>query len=423
MKNSLKSLLPLVALLLAVCLSFWLSPAPKGQPDVEYWGHYQRVGPGLGFIVNHDSYGYLQVAHEPGRLLQPREVRQSRPLYALLGAAAGYPFAVALRLAGRRGLVPAGALAQAHYYGIYVGYVLLNGLALLASLVLFKKLFNQFSAGRGESWQFYALAWVLVANPITKAFFWTAHQQMFAFLVPLGCLALAMRLTQRPVLRWAALSGWALALGLLPLLYGSFVLAWPALAFGLLGLKNLTISRRPRWPVTLGKLAVSAGLFAVPTLLWIGLLRTQGTTYYNHEAERFHQLVWLVEARHLPPTQYLALVASKLTEYVGSLQLMGLWLLAAAGLYAATAWRLGGTRALMPPAAGRAWAWVAGWFVLFFALLGYYPERLAFTLLPLVLCLGAALLPHWPRRYARPLLLATAAGWHLYVLLSYGPFS
>jgi hypothetical protein len=29
-----------------------------------------------------------------------------------------------------------------------------------------------------------------------------------------------------------------------------------------------------------------------------------------------------------------------------------------------------------------------------FALLGYYPERLAFTLLPLVLCLVAALLPY-----------------------------
>ena len=29
-----------------------------------------------------------------------------------------------------------------------------------------------------------------------------------------------------------------------------------------------------------------------------------------------------------------------------------------------------------------------------FVLLGYYPERLAFTLLPLVLCLVAALLPY-----------------------------
>lgn len=422
MKNALKSILPLVALLLAVCLSFWLSPAPKGEPDVEYWGHYQRVGPGLGFIVNHDSYGYLEVAHEPARLLRPREVRQSRPLYALLGAAAGYPFAAALRLAGRAGLVPAGVLAQAHYYGIYVGYVLLNGLALLASLLLFRSLFGRITAGRGEGWQFYALAWVLVANPITKAFFWTAHQQMFAFLVPLFCLALAVHLARRPVLSWAALSGWALALGLLPLLYGSFVLAGPALAFGLLWPVGAGAARRPRWPATLGKLALSAALFALPTLFWILLLRTQGTTYYNHEAERYHQLVWLLEARQLPLSSFLALVGSKLAEYVGSLHLMAGWLLLAAALYAATRWRRG-VGALLPKPIAAALAWVSGWFVLFFALLGYYPERLAFTLLPLVLCLVAALLPRWRRRYARPVALGLAASWHLYVLLSYGPFS
>lgn len=422
MKTTLKSLLPLVALLLAGCLSFWLSPAPRGQPDVEYWGHYQRVGPGLGFIVNHDSYGYLQVAHEPGRLLQPREVRQSRPLYALLGAAAGYPFAAALRQAGRLGLVPPGVRARAHYYGIYLGYVLLNGLALLASLLLLRQLCEWLTAGRGESWQFYALAWVLVANPVTKAFFWTAHQQMFAFLVPLSCLALAGWLGRRPALGWGALSGLALALGLLPLVYGSFVLAWPALASRLLWPKGFSAGR-PRWPATLGKLALSAGLFAGPTLLWIGLLRTQGTTYYNHEAERFHQFVWLAEARHLPLSQYVALVGSKLADYLGSLRPMAGWLLLAAGFFVATAWRCGRASALVPPAAGAALTWVAGWFIAFFALLGYYPERLAFTLLPLVLCLLAALLPLWPRRYARPVALAAAAGWHLYVLLSYGPFS
>lgn len=421
--SKLKNLVPLVALLLAVCLSFWLSPPPKGQPDVEYWGHYQRVGPGLGFVVNHDSYGYLEVAHEPARLLRPQEVRQSRPLYALLGAAAGYPFAAALRLAGGAGLVPAGVLAQAHYYGIYVGYVLLNGLALLLSLLLFKKIFWKFAAGRGESWQFYALAWVLVANPLTKAFFWTAHQQMFAFLVPLFCLSLALHLARRPELHWAALAGWALALGLLPLLYGSFVLAWPALAFGLLWPGSAAETARPRWPATLGRLALSAVLFALPTLLWIELLRTQGTTYYNHEAARYHQLVWLLEARHLPLSQYLALLGRQLAEYLGSLGLMMGWLLLATGLWAATAWRRSGKTGLLPAPLGAAWAWVSAWFTLFFALLGYYPERLAFTLLPLVLCLLAALLPQWPRRYARPLALAGAAGWHLYVLLSYGPFS
>ena len=416
---------PLLALLLAACLSMWLAPAPQGQPDVEYWGHYARVGPGLGFIVNHDSYGYLDVAQAPGRLLLPQEVRQSRPLYALLGAAVGYPLTAALALAGRLGLAPAWPPAELRFYGFYSGYVLLNGLTLLASLLLLSGLFEALTAGRGEAWQRYGLAWILVANPITKAFFWTAHQQMLAFLVPLFCLWLALRLAARP-LAVGRLAGWALALGLLPLVYGSFVLAWPALAYGL-----VRRAGGQRWGQLASRLALSALLFGLPTLAWIALLRAHGTTYYNHEAVRYHQLVWLPEAWARPWPEFAAEVLTKLRGYVASLQVMGAWLLVGVGLLAATWWqRRAASRnyqlalpPLLPPATGPALAWVAGCFIGFFALLGYYPERLAYTLLPLVLCLLAGLLPHWPRRYARPALLAGAAGWHLYVLLSYGPFS
>jgi hypothetical protein len=427
---TLKSIARLAVLMLVGCLSFWLSPPPQGQPDVEYWGHYARVAPGLGFIVNHDSYGYLAVAEQPGKLLLPKEVRQSRPLYALLGAAAGYPLLVLLRLAGRMGL-PQFWPENELFYSYYSGYVLLNGLILLGSLLLLRHLFELFTAGRGQQWQFFALAWVLVANPIIKMFFWTAHQQMLAFFVPLFCLALALWLVRRPPLRWGMLGALAFGLGLLPLLYGSFVLAWPALAYGLVGRaakKPLALSlppaTDPSWGRVLGQVGLSAVLFAVPTLGWIALLRSQGTTYYNYEAVRWHQVVWLFEARHLPLRAFGSLVGDKLLEYVHSWQLMCWWLVVGGALYIASRWRhTSSAGTLLPAAAGPALAWVTACCVLFFGLLGYYPERLTYTLLPLVLCLIAALLPHWPSRYARPVALAVAAGWHLYVLLSYGPFS
>ncbi|GAA4504701.1 hypothetical protein GCM10023172_31370 [Hymenobacter ginsengisoli] len=404
---------PLLALLLAACLSFWLAPAPQGQPDVEYWGHYAQVGPGLGFVVNHDSYGYLEVAQRPQRLLRPQEVRQSRPLYALLGAAVGYPLTAVLALAGHLGLAPRWSPADLRFYGFYSGYVVLNGLTLLASLLLFRSLFGQLTAGRGRAWQFYALAWVLVANPITKAFFWTAHQQMLAFLAPLFCLWLALWVERR-VLSWPQLEGLSLALGLLPLAYGSFLLVWPALVYGLGRQRHRPA---PRWLAT--RLAASACLFGLPTVLWVAGLRSQGVSYYNHEAVRYHQLVWLPAAWGQPG--FAGVVLGQLKSYVRSLQLVGGWLLLGATLLAATWWRR--QAALLPRPAGPALGWVGGWFVLFFALLGYYPERLAYTLLPLVLCLLAALLPYWPGRYVRPLVLAVAASWHTYVLLSYGPFS
>jgi hypothetical protein len=359
------------------------------------------------------------VAQEPRRLLRPQEVRQSRPLYALLGAAVGYPLTGVLALAGRLGLAPRWAPDDLRFYGFYSGYVLLNGLTLLASLLLFRNLFEQLTAGQGRAWQFYALAWVLVANPITKAFFWTAHQQMMAFLVPLFCLWLALWVGRRAC-SWWQLSSLALALGVLPLVYGSFVLAWPALAYGLArGLPGLAGRQRR---LRLGaQLAGSALLFALPTLAWIAGLRSLGIIYYNHEAVRYHQLVWLPEAWGQPGFGHLVL--DKLSSYASSLQLMTYWLLAGAGVLAVTWWRRRRQGTLLPQATAPALAWVFGCFVSFFALLGYYPERLAYTLLPLVLCLLAGMLPHWPARYARPVALVVAAGWHLYVLLSYGPFS
>jgi hypothetical protein len=428
--SNLKSVGRLAVLMLVGCLSFWLSPPPQGQPDVEYWGHYAKVGPGLGFIVNHDSYGYLAVAQHPSKLLMPKEVRQSRPLYALLGAAVGYPLLGVLRLAGRLDL-PQFWPEDELFYSFYSGYVLLNALILLGSLLLLRHLFEHFTAWRGEQWQFFALAWVLVANPIIKMFFWTAHQQMLAFFVPLFCLALALWLVRRSALSWVELVGLALGLGFLPLLYGSFVLAWPALAYGLIGraaskvsATSLPPAAAPGWLGMLGQVGLSLGLFAVPTLLWIALLRSQGTTYYNYEAVRWHQIVWLFEARHLPLPAFASLVRDKLAEYIGSWQLMRWWLLVGGALYVASRWRYASRAgALLPTGTGRALAWVTGCCVLFFGLLGYYPERLTYTLLPLVLCLLAALLPRWPSRYARPVALAVAAGWHLYVLLSYGPFS
>lgn len=417
-----KSIAPLLVLLLLVSVSFWLAPAPQGQSNVDYWGHYQRLGPGLGFVVNHDSYGYLKVAENPRLLLQPREVRQSRPLYPLLGAAVGYPLAGLLQLGGRLGLLPPLPPEHLIYYGLYGGYVLLNGVVMVLILWLLRRLTLVLAPGAPGSWPFYPLAWVLLANPVTKAFFWTAHQQMFTFLVPLLCLALASWLRQRPALGWARLSGLALGLGVLPLVYGSFVLLWPALAFGRWRPMGQEGGRGMNHSL-FGQLLVSALLFALPTLLWIGLLRLHGTTYYNYEADRFHQLVWLWEARQLPVAAFAALVAGKLGEYLSSLHLLWGWLLIGAGLYLATRRRVAGSGPLLPPVAGAALAWVTGCFVGFFALLGYYPERLAYTLLPLLLCLLAAMLPRWPRRYAQPLALAVAGGWHLYVLLSYGPFS
>jgi len=398
-----------VALILATTLSFLFAPPPTGGPD-EYWGTYASLNERMGFVINGDSREYLADAKEPARLLLEKEVRQSRPLYILLAAGLGYalqPVLGNINVAESWGGI---AAETPDFLGFYAAYVLLNFAVLLASLYLFRRLYAWLTAGRGHPLVLLGLSLVLVSNPITKAFFWTAHQQMFTFFTPLLCLWGLLRYRTVRLSAKQSTAG-ALALGLLPLVYGNFVLLLPCLLYQLL------TTRAGRWPLALaGQALLAVGAFALPTLLWIGLLKAHGVTYYNHEAVRFHQFVWLLEAWQ--QSAFWTTLGTNLLQFLLNLRTIGLLLVAVAGLALA--------RRRWPVAPAGAWAVlgvVFGLFFTFYALLGYYPERLTFTLVPVLLTMLALLLGPRPGRYQGAVVLAAALGWHLYVVFSYGPFS
>lgn len=401
-------------LILAATLSFWFSPAPL--TDDEYCGTYLRLRPGMGFTANCDGFVYMEDARHPARLLEPREVRQSRPLFILLGTAVGYPATWAVQGLQASGLLPARVMAKlpAKYrplLGFYIGYVLLNYAVLLAALLLFRHLYYHLTVGQGSRWVLAALLVFLVSNQVTKAFFWTVHQQMFTFLVPLLLLYLALQL--RESARWRAqLPVLAVLGGLLALVYGSFVLVLPVLLYG-----NWLQRRQQVSAGWLVRLLGLSGLFVLPTLLWIGYLKLHGTTYYNHEAEAYGQLVWLRAAWQQPLPDFLHLAGRNLLGFLSTVQAIGPFLAVAAGLWL---W-------LRKPEPGQlSLAPVAVLLLLqtaFLAVLGYYKERLTFMLVPLLLLGIAVLLAGLPGRRAAVWAVAAALGWHAWQVLSYGPFS
>ncbi|RYU78766.1 hypothetical protein [Hymenobacter persicinus] len=402
-----KLLLPI--LLLLACVSFWLSPAPAGGSD-EYWGTYARLSPRLGFVINGDSREYLTDAREPDRLLLAQEVRQSRPLYIMAGAAVGRVLRPVLgsayAAAGWGGI----AAETPDFLPYYAAYVLLNFAVLLASLFLFRRVYQLLTPGRGDLVVLLELSVFLVSNPVTKAFFWTAHQQMFTFFTPLLILYGLLRYRGRALTTRQSSFG-ALALGVLPLVYGNFVLLLPALFYHLLSSR----AGRRGWVIGL-QLLLAAICFVLPTLAWIGLLKSQGVTYYNHEAERFHQFTWLLEAWQESAGAFFTALGTNLLTFGLNLRTIGLFLVAVLGLGAVP-----DRRAALPPGSWPVLGFVFGLFLAFYALLGYYPERLTFTLVPVLLAMLAGLLP--PGRLSRLAVLLTAVGWHLYQVISYGPFS
>ncbi len=403
-------------LILVATASFWFSPAPR--TDDEYCGTYLHLSSVAGFTANCDGFEFMESARYPARLLMPRAVRQSRPLFVLLGTAVGYPVTGLVRGLETSGLLPATVVAKlpAKYrplLGFYIGYVLLNYAVLLAALLLFRHLYYRLTAGRGQPLVLAALLVFLVSNQVTKAFFWTVHQQMFTFLVPLLLLGLGLQLQNYP--RWrAALPGLALLGGGLALVYGSFVLVLPVLLYGL-WLQRRTVAVPKLLARALGLLA----LFALPTLLWIGLLKLRGVAYYNHEAEAYGQLVWLQGLWQQPLPGFLVLAGTNLARFAATLPAIGPFVVVA--LVAGWRWYRANQSgpAGLPELVGLLLLLLA-----FLAGLGYYKERLTFILVPLLLLLVAVELARRPlERLGTGLLLLLALGWHVWQVVSYGPFS
>jgi hypothetical protein len=402
------------ALLLGLTLTFWLSPGPR--TEAEYCGTYLHLTPWAGFTANCDGFVYMEDARHPARLLKPRAVRQSRPLFILLGTAVGYPCTWAVNGLQRMGLLPAQLVRKlpAKYQpllGFYIGYVLLNYVVLLAALLLFRHLYHHLTAGRGSRWILAAMFVFLVSNQITKAFFWTVHQQMFTFLVPLVLVYLALRLRSSD--RWRKwLPGLAILGGFLALVYGSCVLLLPVLLYGAWLQRQQLATRRMLLLATLLLL-----LFTAPTLLWIGLLKLRGVMYYNHEAEAYGQLVWLRALWQQPFAGFLQLAVRNMFRFLATLPAIGVFLVMAGGL----TWQFG-------PLVWRQFPQNIICVLLllqtgFLAGLGYYKERLTFMLVPLQLLFIALLLARLPGRWIGTWVLAAALGWHAWQALSYGPFS
>ena len=408
-----RKLLLLTGLLLLACASFFFSPAPTGRADEEYWGTYAQMNSRMGFVINGDTREYIADAREPNRLLNDKEVRQSRPLYILLGSALGYPLQGVLSGVNVADTWGGIAAESPDFLGFYAAYVLLNFGVLLASLLLFAAIYKQLAGENNDPVVLYGLSWFLVSNPITKAFFWTAHQQMFAFFTPL--LFIYGLLRYRNVrLTWQQSIGWALVLGLSALVYGNFVLALLCLLYQLFAHR---VHQRPMLALLRKALAVIV-CFVLPTFIWIGILKLHGVTYYNQEAVRFHQFTWMLDAWRESPSTFFSTLGDNLLLFLANLRTISVFLIAVIVL-AGVQLRRGGKE----PAG--AWAVLGFVFLLFFAfyaLMGYYPERLTFTLVPVLLCMIALLLRR-PVSYQRPLVLAAALGWHLYQVFSYGPFS
>ena len=413
-------------LILLLNISLLFSPSPKnGTTDPN--GRYVILNRHAGFFLNPDTYGFIFPAIKPQQLLGYHAQRQNRPLFILAGSAMGYsityltlPFHERLQhIYGKfwRGTYPEEKILFIGNF--YVGYILLNIVILWISLYVFEKIFYLLVKRTGTS----ALSMLLlmafiVSNPVTKAFFWTPHQQMFAFLTPLVCIYLLFRFKhlQSPV-SGLRLVGIFLLGGVLLLVYGNFILLLPSLIYCFMDQENKSgHSKKSR--TLLLKICGLILVFFMPTICWIGILKWSGVVYYNFEIQQYRQLVWIPETLYQSVHLFFQQFLSNTHDYLLTMrELLILF------VYSIIIFFAGKIKILVKNEFMRLTLFVFISVFIFYWVLGTYFERLTNTLIPVVVCFWLAALGKRVTEMKVILILSSLAlTWHVYVLMSYGPF-
>jgi hypothetical protein len=385
-RMSLREILIASLLILIVAVLFLIQP--KVPPGLEEYYCVRPVnlwGP-VHFNLHCDSYRFIVLAQDPHGLLELDNKRQGRPLYILLGWALAIPFRALPSEFTEQYLpnVNFMGLSPEHYLPEFSGFLLLNGLLLLASILLFRRLLG--STSLLNAWTLLPLV-VLLANEVTKAFFWVPHLQIFNIFVPIASLSLYCWMQPRlQTLTWLHFSVVGLLVGFGALIYGSFAVTAVGAALCIL-VGEGTNALRERLASKSLQSFLLLGSFFLPTAAWVGLVTSLTGSFYNHEIVKFRQFVWLGDSLAQGANVLFADLAANFVEYTHTVAtVLAFPCLALASVVAITL-ALNVSHRPDDLYKSRGFA-VLLYFLsalLFYGLMGFYQTRLSWALVPAVL--------------------------------------
>ena len=346
-------------------------PPPAGTPCVAS----QRVWGPLEMVVSCDSIEFVRVAEHPGAL--STSFRQTRPLQ---------PMGAALLSRAQVGYGP-------HLSPAWFSFVVLNFVTLVTALMVFRELMAP--VGRAAAVAVAILGVFLTFNNVVKGFFWSAHTQMWNVLMPLVSIAISVAFLRQPDRDWRFMLAAGALLGIVWLAYPSMVIcAVAAIAASLLGFR--IDDMHPRWVHVLGKWSVFLALVAAPMVIWISVIITRTGNLNFPEVQGFRQFVWIVDSWRMGGIASVQQQARLfLGEFVTHLW-PGLWPV----LVLLTIAVLAGSvppRRLRAAITARALTLTAALITLilsvgFFALMGFYRQRLEFNVVVPVLVIASVIL-------------------------------
>jgi len=390
---------PLFRYVLIICfvtVSFLFSPKPHSPS--EYCGNYFDLGKHAGFVINCDSYEYVRVSTNLSLLLEQNSLRQSRPLFLVLGTITGSLVYPVLKL-----------FHLNIYQSYFGGYILLNFLFLLWSCYLFDTLLVKNT--KLTALERSAFLVLFVSNDVIKTFFWTAHEQMFTFLTPLLCIQLLEYFSVNKSIPLKLILTVSFFCGLSLLIYGNFALFAICIWFALIYHRH-----------SLRTIFVSGFLCCLPTFIWLSYLKINGITYYNHEIDHYHQFIWVIESLNNSIINFFKVSMNNFTGLINTLNANEMVLSLIVIILGIIGIKDGKDD---NPVVVKC-LFISALSIFFFFFLGFYQQRLTYTVfIPIFVVLAIYYDKKFElnRNLGVLLLIFGVASWHILNIVQYGPFN
>ena len=297
----------IILLPLAVAIGFLVGPRVPDAEQADYCvSNFHIAGP-FGHSLACDSAEFLIDAETPSNLMKPDSVRQGRPGASTFVHFLALPL-VPLKQALfpdveiERNLDPSGKRKntglmedKARYIPYYAAFLAFHVMILLGSFALYL-----YAIGLPVfDWRTYTFASacvgvLLLANNISKQFFWSPHTQLFNILVPAAMVAGA---------RWLAETGkrnpayWVLAFcfGVGQLFYGIFMVGIVVLGMQMVWMhfRDHGISIRSLLSLLPPNL-IAILLFGLPYGAWYAYVISVNGDFFQYDVEHYNFVVWIV---------------------------------------------------------------------------------------------------------------------------------
>lgn len=417
-----------IVLLIAISFLFASPPPHSKGPDKDCPVNYIRLNNFTGFSMNCDAIEYIGASVNPGYLFQQNYKRQSRPLYLLAGSLAGYsiyylsyPFHKAINKKASvyfHNDLPQNKVSL--YLSHYAGLVLINLIILIISLLLFEKILHHFTGSwKNGVWLNIILLILLISNHVTKTFFWTPHQQMFNTLLPLLCIWLFSSILKNNY-SISKLCFASLLYGILLLFYGSFLLLLPIMIIAILYKHKIILNQSIFH--TIKQLALPVIIFCLPVITWIIILKLTGVNFYSWEINYFREFVWITDAMKSSDRNLPRELIQNLSIYIKTFAISFFPISFLAITYVLYKAKPANHLSNKSKHLNVVFISVGVIIFIFFWLMGYYTDRLTYTINPVLICYAAILLNDIKLRRTKIMIIVLLIlCWHIFILLNETP--